>query len=176
DYQVVVARMPRRIIDRTYAEAQAAGGGMSFSRGEMPDGQRTVAPTRPVFVMPSGAGVVGRLVPALPVITPNGVFGASVSTVNNELARMLNLKAGVLVMDVPEDSPAFRAGLRIGDIITAVGDQPVISLFELRQRVLSLSRARTIPLHVTSHNQKPRTVTVSLTASPAAPAPPPPSP
>jgi S1-C subfamily serine protease len=110
----------------------------------------------------------GRGLSAL--ITPNGVFGASVSTVSGELGRMLNLKAGVLVNDVPEDSPAFRAGLRTGDVITGVGDQPIVSLYELRQRVLLLSRARAIPLQVTSHNQKTRTVTVSVT-SPATPSP-----
>ena len=182
DYQLVVARMPRRIIDRQYAEAQASAGSMIFGRGEgrgqrvdrvlgTADGPRPAAQTGPVIVLPSEASVRGHVMPAFPltVITPNGVFGASVSNVNGELARMLNLKAGVLVNDVPEDSPAFRAGLRTGDVITGVADQPVVSLYELRQRVLMLASGRAIPLQVTSHNQKSRTVTVSLTA--AAPSP-----
>jgi membrane-associated protease RseP (regulator of RpoE activity) len=162
--------MPRRIIERLHAEAaQASAGGMTIVRGgEMPDGPRTAAPSRPVFVMPREGPLGGRILSAL--VTPNGVFGASVSTVNGVLARVLNLKAGVLVNDVPEDSPAFRAGLRTGDVITGVGDQPIISLYELRQRVLSLSRERAIPLQVTSHNQKTRTVTVSMT-SPSTPSP-----
>lgn len=169
DYQLVVARMPRSIIERLHAEAQASAGGMTIVRdGDMPGGPGTVGPPRPVFVVPRGGAFGGRVLSAL--ITPNGVFGASVSTVNADLARMLNLKAGVLVNDVPEDSPAFRAGLRTGDVITGVGDQPVISLYELRQRVLSLSRERAIPLQVTSHNQKTRTVTVSMT-SPSTPSP-----
>jgi len=169
DYQLVVARMPRRIIDRLHAEAQPYAGGMTIVRGgEMPDGPGTAASSRPVFFVPREGPFGGRGLSAL--ITPNGVFGASVSTVSGELGRMLNLKAGVLVNDVPEDSPAFRAGLRTGDVITGVGDQPIISLYELRQRVLSLSRERAIPLQVTSHNQKTRTVTVSMT-SPSTPSP-----
>ena len=152
EFQLVAARAPRRILDRRAFEAQAAAGDVIFN-----------APTERGF---------SRLLPAAPllVITPNGVFGANLSNVNGELARKLNLKAGVLVNDVPEDSPAFRAGLRIGDVITAVGDQPVISLSELRQRALMLSREHAIQLQVTSNNQKTRTVTVSLTP-PAPPSP-----
>jgi len=103
------------------------------------------------------------------VLATNGVFGASLSTVNSELARVLNLRAGVLVTDVPEETPAFRAGLRTGDVIISVGDQPVISLLELRQRVAALASDHSIALQVASRNQKPRTVTISV-------APPPPSP
>jgi len=100
DYQLVVARMPRRIIDRLHAEAQPYAGGMTIVRGgEMPDGPGTAASSRPVFFVPREGPFGGRGLSAL--ITPNGVFGASVSTVSGELGRMLNLKAGVLVNDVP---------------------------------------------------------------------------
>ena len=166
EYQLVAARAPRRIVDRRAFEAQAAAGAIAFGRGEPSDGPRRADV---IFNVPPER-TFNRAVPASPllVITPNGVFGANLSNVNSELARKLNLKAGVLVNDVPEDSPAFRAGLRIGDVITAVGDQPVVSLFELRQRaVMLLSRERAIQLQVTSNNQKTRTVTVSLTPSPS---------
>lgn len=166
DYQLVVAKTPRRITERRAFEAVTPA-----VAGEMPDDPRRVAPTRRGFAFPSGRGVASTLVPgSILMITSNGVLGASVSTVNNELARALNLRAGVLVNDVPEDSPAFRAGLRIGDVITAVGDQPVISLLELRQRVAALAREQAIALQVTSRNQKTRTVTVSL-KPPAPPSP-----
>jgi serine protease Do len=167
EFQLVAARAPRRVIDRRAFEAQASAGAIAFGRGDMPDGPQR----KDVFFnVPTERGFT-RLVPASPllVITPNGVFGANLSTVNNELARKLNLRAGVLVMDVPEDSPAFRAGLRIGDVITAVGDQPVISLSELRQRAVMLSREHAIQLQVTSNNQKTRTVTVNLTPPAVAP-------
>ena len=170
EYQLVAARAPRRIIDRRLFEAQASAGGVAYGRGEVVDVARRPAPGEPVFDVPVARGF-GRA-PASPllVITPNGLFGANLSNVNNELARKLNLKAGVLVNDVPEDSPAFRAGLRIGDVITAVGDQPVVSLFELRQRAVMLSREHAIQLQVTSNNQKARTVTVNLTP-PSSPSP-----
>jgi serine protease Do len=174
DYQLVVARTPRRIAERREFEATAAAAGFAPSRVEIPDGPRraTAAGGGAIFAMPREDGFIKKLVPGSPIvmITSNGVFGASVSTVNNELAKALNLRAGVLVNDVPEDSPAFRAGLHIGDVITAVGDQPVISLLELRARVAALAREPAIVLQVTSRNQKPRTVTVSL-KPPAPPSP-----
>ncbi len=162
DFQLVVSKAPQRVIERRLAsEMPALGGGLAVRRTDFPDGQRR-ATTQGIIALPSEGPIAGRM-PGSPVlmITSNGVFGASASSVNNELAKVLNLRAGVLVTDVPEDSPAFRVGLRIGDVITAVGDQPVISLSELR-RVLALARERVVPLQVTSHDQKTRTVTVSL--------------
>jgi len=170
DFPLVVAKAPQRIFDRRMAfEALAPAGGMAGTRSDMPDGQRRAVTTSRILALPHEGAMSAAMVPGSQVlmIAPNGVFGASVSTVNSELARALNLRAGVLVNDVPEDSPAFRAGLRIGDVITAVGDQPIVSLVELRQRVLALVRERVVPLQVTSsRSQKTRTVTVSLAPSP----------
>jgi len=161
DYQVVVAKAPQRIFDSRTFEALLPAGAMA----ELPDRGR---PGTRVDIAVRPEGAFGpAMVAGSPmfVITPNGVLGANLSTVNADLARILNLRAGVLVNDVPEDSPAFRAGLRTGDVITAVGDQAVVSLLELR-RALATSRERAVPLQVTSRNQKARTVTVSLVPSP----------
>jgi len=165
DYSLVVAKAPRRIRERRAFEAVPPAGA-----AELPDGPRRVSAGQ-IITLPSGRGFASTLVPgSILMITSNGVLGASVSPVNSELARALNLRAGILLNDVPEDSPAFRAGLRIGDVITAVGDQPIISLSELRQRVAALAREQAIALQVTSRNQKTRTVTVSL-KPPAPPSP-----
>jgi len=159
DFQLVVAKAPQRIIDRRLASE------MPPMRRDVVVGPR-LAPTTKVLNVPS-EGIPPRIFPASPlfVISSNGVFGASVSTVNTDLARALNLRAGVLVNEVPEDSPAFRAGLRTGDVIIGVADQPVVSLTELR-RALAQTRERAVSLQVTSPNQKPRTVTISLVPSP----------
>ena len=173
EYQLVAAKAPPRIMERRL-QAEMSANAVTVRQLETPEGIARAA-TRRLDVPGEGVAAGGsRIIRGAPMlmITSNGVFGASASTVNSELARVLNLKAGVLVNDVPEDSPAFRAGLRTGDVITAVGDQPVISLSELR-RVLVLAHEASIPLQVTSRNQKTRIVTVSLTPPSA---PPPPSP
>jgi predicted metalloprotease with PDZ domain len=169
DYQLVVAKTPRRIAERREFETtMAASAAGPVTRVEIPDGAQTLLPSGPVFRVPrTGFSTAGS---PIVMLATNGVFGASLSTVNAELARVLNLRAGVLVTDVPEETPAFRAGLRTGDVIISVGDQPVISLLELRQRVAALTREHSIELQVASRNQKPRTLTISLTP-PAPPSP-----
>jgi serine protease Do len=165
DFPLVVAKAPRRISDlRIALENVPATGG--FGPMDAPEGMRRI-PAGATGLPREGAPLGGTTMSKAPIlmIASNGVFGASMSTVNAELAKRLNLQAGVLVNDVPEDSPAWRAGLRIGDIITAVQDQPVLSVAELRE-VLVRARARAVALQVGSRNQKTRTVTVSLAPSP----------
>ena len=54
-------------------------------------------------------------------------FGAKLQPVTPDIAESLNLKrpAGALVASIAAKSPAARAGLRPGDLITAVDGQPV---------------------------------------------------
>jgi serine protease Do len=63
-----------------------------------------------------------------PADEPSQGFGITLSALNAETTRRLRLPAdtqGVLVSDVEQGSPAFRAGLVSGDIITRVNRQVV---------------------------------------------------
>src|SRR6185436_19580833 len=55
-------------------------------------------------------------------------FGITLSALTADTARRLRAPSdaqGVLVSDVEQGSPAFRAGIARGDIITRVNRQPV---------------------------------------------------
>jgi len=82
------------------------------------------------------------------VISPNGVLGASLSTVNSRLAKVLNLEVGVLVNDVPEETVAWKGGLRTGDVIVNVGGQQVESLNQLRDLISRRVGERAVPLRI----------------------------
>jgi membrane-associated protease RseP (regulator of RpoE activity) len=93
------------------------------------------------------------------VISSNGVLGASVSTVGPELARKLKLEMGVLVNEVPEETPAWRSGLRTGDVIVNASGQPVASLNQLREMILMRAAERAVALRIIRDN-KPQDVNV----------------
>ena len=63
------------------------------------------------------------------------VAGAELHALNPELAGYFDTDAGVLVLDVPEDTPAREAGLRAGDVITAVAGTSVRTVPQLRRAI-----------------------------------------
>jgi Do/DeqQ family serine protease len=64
-------------------------------------------------------------------------MGVTVQTVNSELAQSLGLRdvRGAIVSSVDPDSPAQKAGIERGDVITMFNGQPVSDNNELRNRV-----------------------------------------
>jgi membrane-associated protease RseP (regulator of RpoE activity) len=56
-----------------------------------------------------------------------GRLGIVAQPLTGQLAEYFGTKDGVLVSSVREDSPAARAGLRAGDVITSVDGEPVES-------------------------------------------------
>jgi serine protease Do len=98
-------------------------------------------------------------------LSQNGLFGANLSSMSDELARVLKLKKGVLVNDVPEDTPAFRSGLRTGDVIVTANDDSVTTVAELRDAVLRHFADHAAELQVV-RKQKVKKLTVSWPGSP----------
>jgi serine protease Do len=94
------------------------------------------------------------------VLSPNGMFGASLTSVNDELSKVAKLQKGVLVIDVHEDTPAFRAGLRIGDVIVTADDDSVATVSELRDLVIRRFADRSVALQVV-RKQKTKKLVVS---------------
>jgi len=95
---------------------------------EMP---RRVPPIMPVPPMASTP-------PAMPGsvwIINDGVGGAKLETINQGLAKTIGVNSGVLVLRVGPGTPAFRSGLRDGDVILRAAGRPVSSVRELRQFV-----------------------------------------
>jgi len=77
-----------------------------------------------------------------------GVFGADVSNVGPDLASKLQIEEGILVNEVPEDSPASRIGLKVGDVIVAVAGQRVTRVEEVRKLAALRGDGRPLELKI----------------------------
>jgi serine protease Do len=77
-----------------------------------------------------------------------GRLGVQVQGLTDQLATYFGAKAGVLVSDVDEDSPAARAGVKAGDVITEVNGRAVSDAGDLRQEVSRVDDGKTADLTV----------------------------
>ncbi|GLK76168.1 serine protease [Methylopila jiangsuensis] len=98
-------------------------------------------------------------------------FGASLQAVTPEIADSLGLKhpGGALIANVAEGSPAAAAGLKAGDLITAVDGRPVddVESFHYRFATRPLGGLAEV---TASRDGRDRAVKVALQAAPETPA------
>jgi serine protease Do len=64
-----------------------------------------------------------------------GRLGVAVDELTPQLATYFGAKDGVLIVSVTDDSPASRAGLKAGDVITKVNNEPVRSREDLTRLI-----------------------------------------
>lgn len=79
-----------------------------------------------------------------------GQIGISISSLNPAMASNLGLSVneGALVSSVVKDSPADRAGIKAGDVVTAVNGSPIRDATALRNRVGLSRTGSTVTLSV----------------------------
>lgn len=77
-----------------------------------------------------------------------GWIGVQIQPLTQELADSLGIKkaAGALVAEPQKDSPAVKAGIQAGDVITAVDGNPVIDARDLARRISSMPPKTTVKL------------------------------
>jgi serine protease Do len=92
-----------------------------------------------------------------------GRLGVRVQDLSEELAGYFGVKAGVLVAGVEADAPAAKAGVKAGDVITAVNGQAISDPSDLRKEVAKVEDGKTADLAVT-RDKKPLTLKVEVTA------------
>ena len=97
-----------------------------------------------------------------------GWLGVEIQPVTPDIADSLGLKtaSGALVAKAQKDSPAAAAGVKIGDVITAVNGEAVADPRELARRIAALGPKKTAELTIV-RNGAPQTVDVTLGAMPA---------
>jgi Do/DeqQ family serine protease len=79
-----------------------------------------------------------------------GMLGVTIQSVDADLASSLNLPAvrGAIVTSVQAGGPAERAGVKRGDVITAINKQPVTDNNSLRNLVASMAPGTNVEVTV----------------------------
>ena len=86
-----------------------------------------------------------------------GRLGITVDSLSDQLAGYFGTKDGVLVTSVTDNSSASKAGVKAGDIITAIDGTPVSSPSDLSRRTDRLDDGDEFTLDVV-RDKKPMTL------------------
>jgi len=101
-----------------------------------------------------GGGRGGR--DATPQQEASSGFGMSLSNITPDVARRLRLDAdtrGAVVVDVDQASPAAKAGIMEGDVITRVGRAPIGSVADASRELARVPSGGTIILRILRNGQ-----------------------
>lgn len=84
-----------------------------------------------------------------------GYLGVSPTSVTPRLASALKVDQGALIEFEPEvNSPAAKAGLEVGDVVTAINMQPVRNELDLRTIIARTAPGTTVDLAIVRNGQK----------------------
>lgn len=159
DFPMIVAKAPEQVALRRRDFDDAPTGDLRIRTLISEDAQRLLSFGGTIIMATpdgrSSGNFTYRTMPA-----QEGVFGAKVLTLSPELAKKLKLEAGLLVDEVPEETPAYKAGLRTGDVILSASGQPVGSLRKLLELLMLRDADRSVNLVIVRDNKK-RPLTVS---------------
>src|SRR5438876_3505359 len=98
-----------------------------------------------------------------------GYIGATVQTLTPELAEAMKLKGqptGALVGEVVPKSPSEKAGMKTGDVITAVNGKKISDARELRLMIGSMAPGTKVQIEVNREGQS-KIINVELAEMPA---------
>jgi C-terminal processing protease CtpA/Prc len=88
-------------------------------------------------------------------------LGVRVTPLSDQLASYFGVKEGVLVSEVEQSSPAASAGVKAGDVVTAVNGRSVASPSDLIREVREAQPGAAVDLRVT-RDRKETTLKVTL--------------
>jgi serine protease Do len=95
------------------------------------------------------------------LLQPGGRLGVAAQDMTPQLATYFGVKQGVLVGAVTEGSAAARAGLKAGDVITAVNDHAVNTSSDLARLVHEAGSGAELTLAIV-RDRKPMTIKAKL--------------
>ena len=106
------------------------------------------------FAIPisSATNVINQLIDNGSVIRP--YIGIAGSDISETISSRYNVPQGVYVEEVQENSPAAKAGLQVGDIITAINGTDIKTISELNKIKFTHNVGDKVKLKVTRNNEE----------------------
>ncbi len=98
------------------------------------------------------------------VMGRQGRLGVMAQPLTGQLATYFGVKDGVLIAMVSENSAAAKAGLKAGDVITAVDGKPVANVGDIAAALQGAAEGTTIRVEI-ARDRKTQTVSVTLPAT-----------
>jgi serine protease Do len=97
-----------------------------------------------------------------------GYLGIIIQQLDPDLAKSfgLDINKGILIAEVAKDSPAAKAGLKSGDVIVELNDEPAEEIGRFRSQVAGLEPGTKADL-VIYRDKKKKTITVEIGKMPA---------
>lgn len=87
----------------------------------------------------------------------HNMLGMTLQTLSQQLGEYFGSKEGVLVSAVADDSPAAKAGVKAGDVITSFNGAPVDDPSDVRRRASSLEEGEEFTIGIV-RDRKPMTL------------------
>jgi len=138
-------------VARIAGATSGAGGALDEARPEttagVPGEPREAETSKLFYVDENGEK---KVVEGTGTVVKRGYLGVELTELTPELRAHFAAPqdAGVMVARVVAGSPAEKAGLKVGDIITSLDGKPVESSWDVRARVRALGEGAVLPLEV----------------------------
>ena len=119
-----LSRGGQRVTVNVTPESRSLSDDFSMRLLDLPRAARiTPTPTPPAAPL--------ALSPRLSVFSRGGRLGVTIESLDDQLAEYFGVKEGVLVKSVTADSVAQKAGLKAGDVITAINGSKVYEMSDV---------------------------------------------
>jgi PDZ domain-containing secreted protein len=128
---------------------------------QMPGGDGDMARSLPRFPEGAFAFKGGRPGERWGFAQEKGRLGVAIQSLEGQLAEYFGTSQGVLISSVDADSPAARAGLKAGDVVTAVNGKAVTEPSDLIEAVQAVEDGTTLALDYT-RDKKAQTTKATL--------------
>jgi S1-C subfamily serine protease len=95
-----------------------------------------------------GISSLKQLIEKMSTAVPVAYLGIKCTNITKDIAEKFHFPEGIYVTEVELDSPAYKAGIQAGDIIYGIGDEEVMAVQTLSEKILSLNKDDTIKVKI----------------------------